>query len=105
MKQCVSGGTEKGGLARLAEQFPYRETVQCFRLVGKHFVDKAVLEMLLTIKQDLTSELAPYPCTLGSTRRLKSLKVLSDFLTIALDKYLGYYDYERKLDALFAKTK
>jgi methylisocitrate lyase len=22
-----------------------------------------------------------------------------------LYKYLGYYDYERKLDALFAKTK
>jgi tryptophan 2,3-dioxygenase len=68
--------------------------VHCYRLVGKHFVDKAILEILSRIRRSIVDHLGPYPCTLGTTRRLKSLKILRDFLTIALDKHLGHYDYK-----------
>ncbi|WP_323135752.1 tryptophan 2,3-dioxygenase family protein [Micromonospora peucetia] len=72
-----------------ADNFPYSEVLAEFHRVGKHFVEKELLALLDQIRTQVTVPAAGPPAP--------AVRLLRDFLDVALDKWDGRYDYRSYL--------
>ncbi|MEU9507910.1 tryptophan 2,3-dioxygenase family protein [Micromonospora sp. NPDC048170] len=72
-----------------ADSFPYTPVLAEYHRVGKHFVEKELLALLDQIRAQVTAS-APEPPT-------PAVRLLRDFLDVALDKWDGRYDYRSYL--------
>ncbi|MER7419200.1 tryptophan 2,3-dioxygenase family protein [Micromonospora peucetia] len=72
-----------------ADNFPYSPVLAEFHRVGKHFVEKELLALLDQIRAQMTVPAAGPPAP--------AVRLLRDFLDVALDKWDGRYDYRSYL--------
>ncbi|MFG1780039.1 hypothetical protein ACGFIG_26860, partial [Micromonospora sp. NPDC049048] len=73
-----------------ADNFPYSPVLAEFHRVGKHFAERELLALLDKIRAQVTTPAAGPP-----TR--PAVRLLRDFLDVALDKWDGRYDYRSYL--------
>lgn len=90
-------GSESKGLIchGLAAMFPYDVVVNYYRECGKHFVSPDALQALAMAREDVGSIGADGINGLYANHGNKnSLQILKAFLSVALDKHDGCYDYK-----------